>query len=57
MQKRIITVIATFDMSKFQEDIITPKEKVKEIATKNMIKEFGGDKGYIGIEVNVKNIQ
>lgn len=56
MKKRIITVTATFDMSNFQEDFITPKEKVKKMVIKDMEKIFGWDEGYSGVKVDVKDI-
>lgn len=56
MQKRIITVTATFDMSNIPENMITSKEKAKEMVTKDMIEEFGWDEGYGGVEVKVTDI-
>lgn len=56
MQKRIVTVTATFDMSNIPENMITSKEKVKEMVTKDMIEEFGWDEGYSGVEVKVTDI-
>lgn len=53
MKQKTIKITVTYDMSGFQEDIISPKEKVKEIIIKNMIEEFGWDDGYSGIEVDV----
>lgn len=53
--KRIIKVTATYDLD--DTDLkglqITPKEKVKEIVTKQMIDVFGWDEGYEGVEVEV----
>lgn len=40
MKQRIITVTATFDISNFQEDVITSKEKVKKMVTKDKIEEI-----------------
>lgn len=57
MKKRVITVTVTYDMSAFQENIITPKEKVKKMITKDMIEKFGWDEGFSDVKVDVKDIQ
>lgn len=57
MKKRIITVTATFDMTEIPENMITSKEKVKDMVTNDMIENFGWDEGYCGVEVEVKDIQ
>lgn len=41
MKERIITITATFDMTEIPENMITSKEKVKEMVEKDMIEEFG----------------
>ena len=53
MKKRTITITATFDMSEFSPSMITPKEKVKEMVTKDAENHFGWDEGYNGVKVEV----
>lgn len=43
-------------MTEIPENMITSKEKVKEMVEKDMIEEFGWDEGYCGVEVEVKDI-
>jgi len=57
MLKRVITITATFNMSEIPESMITSKEKVKEIVTRDMMEKFGWDEGYCGVEVEVKDIK
>lgn len=57
MHKRIITITTTYDMDNIPENMITSKQKVEEIVTNDMIKIFGWDEGYCGVEVEVKDIQ
>lgn len=53
--KRIIKVTATYDLNdpELKGLQITPKEKVKEMVTKQMIEAFGWDEGYCGVKVEV----
>lgn len=53
--KRIIKVTATYDLNdpELKGCQITPKERVKEIVTKQMIDVFGWDEGYRGVKVEV----
>lgn len=53
--KRIIKVTATYDLDDpwLKGLQITPKEKVKEMVTKQMIEAFGWDEGHRGVKVEV----
>ena len=53
MKKRTIKVIATYDMSDFPIDRITPKEYVEKMVKKDMVDQFGWDEGYLGVKVEV----
>lgn len=53
MKKRIITITATFDMSEIPQSMITSKERVKEMVTRDAENHFGWDEGYNGVEVEV----
>jgi hypothetical protein len=56
--KRIIKVIATYglDDPELKRFKTTPKETVKEMVERDMVKHFGYDEGYLGIEVEVIDI-
>lgn len=56
VKKRIIKVVAIFDMTEIPEDMITSNEKVKEMVEKDIIEEFGWDDGYCGVEVKVVDV-
>lgn len=56
MKKRTINISAIFNMSEIPENMITSKEKVKEMITKDMEEKFGWDEGYCGVEVEVVDI-
>ncbi len=43
-------------MTEIPENMITSKEKVKEMVEKDMIKEFVWDEGYNGVEVKVVDV-
>ena len=51
--KRTINVTASYNLDELKGLQITPKEKVKEMVTKQMIDVFGWDEGYEGVEVEV----
>ena len=51
--KRTINVTASYNLDELKGLQITPKEKVKEMVTKQMIDMFGWDEGYEGVEVEV----
>lgn len=53
MKERIITITVKFDMTKILENMITSKEKVKEMVERKVEKEFEWDEGYNGVEVKV----
>lgn len=56
--KRIIKVIATYDLNdpELTNCKISPKEKVKDMVTKEMIDVFGWDEGYESVEVEVSDM-
>ena len=51
--KRTINVTASYNLDELKGLQITPKEKVKEMVTKQMIDVLGWDDGYCGVEVEV----
>lgn len=51
--KRTINITVSFNLSELGVSQITPKEKVKEMVTQEMIELFGWDEGYEGVEVKV----
>ena len=51
--KRTINVTASYNLDELKGLQITPKEKVKEMVTKQMIDVFGWDEGYRGVKVEV----
>jgi hypothetical protein len=53
MRKRTIKVTVPFNMSEIPANMITSKEKVKEMVEKDMVNIFGWDEGYCGVEVEV----
>jgi hypothetical protein len=55
MKTRTIKVTVIYDMTdpSMKHLKITPKEKVQEMVHKDMVKHFGWDEGYRGVEVEV----
>lgn len=53
MRRRIITVVATYDMSGIPVNETTPKERVEKNVIEEMEEFFGEDEGYDGVEVTV----
>ena len=51
--KRTINVTASYNLDELKGLQIAPKEKVKEMVTKQMIETFGWDEGYCGVKVEV----
>ena len=51
--KRTINVTVSYNLDELKGLQITPKEKVKEMVTKQMIEAFGWDEGYYGVEAEV----
>ena len=53
--KRIIKITATYALNdeELQGKQIVSKEVVKEMVEKDMIKHFGWDEGYCGVDVEV----
>lgn len=54
--KRIITVVATYDISDLQGCKLTPAEDVKKITQRDVEEIFAEDEGYEGIDVTVEDI-
>ncbi len=54
MKERIINIVVSFDMADIPEGSkITPKEKVKEMITSEMVELFSWDECYRNVEVTV----
>ena len=55
MKSRTIKITVNYDLTnpKFKHTEITPKEKVQDMIRKDMIKHFGWDEGFNGIDIEV----
>lgn len=55
--KRIITVVATYDISSLQGCKLTPAENVKQVIQEKMEDIFAEDEGYESVNVKVEDIE